>query len=154
MSRREGVRSEDTMRIIGLAHVGLRVMDFRRTIHFYQQLGFELIREHYEENVVVMRHGCGLELNFIGNANNANEGRNILMDMREKFPGYTHFALRVASVADAVKRVSSLGLTITEGPVPFGDGSTSLFIRDPDGNVIELSEGAPTSDESGSGIGT
>ncbi len=135
------------MKIVNLAHIGIRVMDFRRSIHFYQQLGFQLIREHYEENVVVMRHGCGLEINLIGNGNDANDGRNVLMDMREKFPGYTHYALRVASVRDAMDTVSGLGFTITEGPVTFGDGSTSIFIRDPDGNVIELSEAAAVSDE-------
>jgi lactoylglutathione lyase len=140
------------MNIESLAHIGIRVMDFRRSIHFYQQLGFQLIREHFEENVVVMHHGCGLEINLIGNGNDANEGRNVLMDMREKFPGYTHYALRVASVADAMHEVAGLGFTITEGPVTFGDGSTSVFIRDPDGNVIEFSEVPGTAGEFGSGL--
>lgn len=134
-----------------LAHIGIRVMEFRRSIHFYQQLGFRLVREHYEEHVAILHHDCGLEINLIGNGNDANEGRNVLMDMREKFPGYTHYALRVTSVRDAMDTLAGLGIAITEGPVTFGDGSTSVFIRDPDGNVVELSEAAALSEGASEG---
>lgn len=126
--------------IIGLAHIGIRVREFNCAIGFYRQLGFTVIREDYAEHVVVMRHMGGLELNLLDSATTDNGQRNILMDEKERYPGVTHIALRVSDIAGAAQSVRSLGIPITEGPVTFGDGSTSIFFRDPDRNVIELSQ--------------
>jgi len=48
------------MKIRRLDHVGIRVMDFGRSIRFYKQLGFELAREDLQEHVVVMKHPGGI----------------------------------------------------------------------------------------------
>jgi lactoylglutathione lyase len=61
------------------------------------------------------------------------------MDVPDKFPGYTHIALRVRSVAEAEKTLKEWGIPITEGPKRLGPG-VSLFVRDPDANVLELRE--------------
>ncbi len=126
--------------VSGLAHIGIRVKNFSRSIGFYRQLGFEVTREDYRENVVVVKHLSGLELNLLDSATTENEQRNILMDEKERYPGVTHIALRVSDIALAERTIKSFGLAITEGPVTFGDGSTSIFFRDPDRNVIELSQ--------------
>jgi catechol 2,3-dioxygenase-like lactoylglutathione lyase family enzyme len=80
-----------------------------------------------------------VELNLVFNANAGDPAANILMDVRSKFPGYTHIALRVASIPETIAALKENGIQITQGPVSFGEsGQISLFVRDPDRNVIEL----------------
>ena len=63
----------------------------------------------------------------------------VLMDVRDKFPGYTHIALRVASIPETVAALNENGIPIAQGLVSFGEsGQISVFVRDPDRNVIEL----------------
>ncbi len=82
-----------------------------------------------------MRHASGVVLNLLGPAN-ASEGTNILMDVNEKYPGYTHIALTVTSLDDARKFIGSKKIEIT-GSFSFQKMS-AIFFRDPDRNVIEL----------------
>ena len=120
-------------------HIGIRVADVDRALVFYSRFGF--IAEHRAENdaVVVIRNRHGVEINLIYNANSDNDGNNILMDVAKKYPGYTHVAFRVSSIADAIIMLRENHIAITQGPVSFGlDGHVSLFLRDPDRNVIEL----------------
>ncbi len=118
-------------------HIGIRVSDRERAIAFYRLLGFEPYFEDPNDPVVVARNDRGVEINLILNADDANQGRNILIDEANKFAGYTHVALEVASIEDTVAALAELGIAITEGPVRLGPG-VSLFVRDPDGTVIEL----------------
>jgi lactoylglutathione lyase len=124
--------------ITGMAHVGVRVADFGSSVRFYEDMGFRVVREDQQEHVVVLVHPAGVELNLLDSASNDNNGNNILMDEPVRYPGYTHIALRVADIRRTEAALRSSGITITEGPVTFGDGSTSVFFRDPDRNVIEL----------------
>ena len=62
------------------------------------------------------------------------------MDVEERYPGYTHYAIEVESVLDAKAFLESIDIRLSGGPVTFGDGKTSIFIRDPDLNVLELTE--------------
>jgi methylmalonyl-CoA/ethylmalonyl-CoA epimerase len=128
------------IRIEGLAHIGIRVSDFARSVACYRQFGFRVTREDLDERVVVLRHPGGIELNLLDSADDDNRGRNVLMDEGRRYPGITHIALRVGDVQRAKVELEAAGITITEGPVTFGDGSTSVFFRDPDRNVIELTE--------------
>ncbi len=127
-------------RIEGLAHIVIRVKDLSRSAAFYRQFGFEVTWEDLNEHVVVLHHPSGLELNLLDSADDDNQGRNVLMDVKPRYPGVTHIALRIDDVQRVKALLGAVGVTITEGPVTFGDGSTSIFFRDLDRNVIELAE--------------
>ena len=126
--------------INGLDHIGIRVSDFPRSIQFYKAFGFELLRSDIQEGVTVLVHHTGLALNLLNSARKSKTPHNILMDRHTKYAGYTHIALKVDAIAQIIAYIDELGLEITEGPVVFGDGKTSIFIRDPDKNVIEFTQ--------------
>lgn len=50
-----------------------------------------------------------------------------------------HFALRVTDVAATQKELETRGIKIALGPNPRPDGVVQIFVIDPDGYVIELS---------------
>ena len=102
-------------------------------------LGFDLLRRAEGDDVAIVRNGNGVELNLIFNANAGEPGPNVLMDVPEKYPGYTHMALRVGSIPATIAALRANDIAITQGPVSFGEsGQVSVFVRDPDRNVIEL----------------
>jgi lactoylglutathione lyase len=120
-------------------HIGLRVRDLQRAMKFYAMLGFELEHKAANDAVAVVRNAHGVELNLVYNANADAGGKNILMDVGEKYAGYTHVALRVSSIKATIEALREHGVRITQGPVSFGrDGHVSVFVRDPDLNVVEL----------------
>lgn len=126
--------------ITRINHVGLRVKNLDVTRSFYEKLGFIfLVGPVGPEPVAIMEHPCGVNINFILNANTTTT-ENILMDTPEKHTGYTHIALEVTNSISAAKTVESLGMAITE-KVEY-EGAQFFFIRDPDGNVIEFHQPA------------
>jgi lactoylglutathione lyase len=125
------------MQIESVHHIGIRVSDERRAVEFYGKLGFRVVYRDGHEPVLIMTTDSGVEINLIVNAAPDFDGKNRLMDVADKVPGFTHVALRVASIEQAAAWAKAHGITITEGPKPLGPG-ISLFFRDPDANVIEL----------------
>lgn len=124
--------------IKGINHVGVRVASLEKARAFYEKLGFEfIIGPIGPEPVAIMEHPSGVNINFILNAAPENTV-NLLMDIPERHPGYTHIALDVSDIKAVEKEIHSLGITITEGPVTLPNGAVMLFIRDQDRNVIEF----------------
>ena len=116
-------------------HIGIRVRDLDRALNFYRVLGFDLLRRAEGDDVAIVRNGNGVELNLIFNANAGEPGPNVLMDVPEKYPGYTHMALGVGSIPATIAALKANGQSQTH----FGEsGQVSVFVRDPDRNVIEL----------------
>ena len=124
--------------ISGINHVGIRVRDLAKARSFYEQLGFEFLAGPMgPEPVAIMEHPSGVNINFILNAD-FGITENILMDVTERHPGYTHMALDVTDIESIEASLKNMGIEITEGPITLPDGGVMLFIRDQDRNVIEF----------------
>ena len=81
------------LNIESVNHVGIRVEDRSRSVAFYDMLGFELVEDagFNDGHPIIMKHPSNVVLNLLGPAN-AGSGKNILMDVTEKYTGYTHIA--------------------------------------------------------------
>ena len=120
-------------------HIGIRVREKQRAIGFYEGLGFALIVDTGFEkgHPIMMRHTCGIVLNLLGPSTQPAD-ENILMDVSQKYAGYTHMALKVVSLAATEAYFAKQDIEIT-GRFSFKD-MKSIFVRDPDRNVIEFDE--------------
>jgi lactoylglutathione lyase len=128
-----------TIAVERVDHIGIRVRDLDRALNFYRLLGFELLHQADGDNVAIIRNENGVELNLIFNANAGEPNTNVLMDAPDNYPGYTHMALRVTSIPATIGALKANDISITQGPVSIGEsGHVSVFVRDPDRNVIEL----------------
>ena len=128
--------------IVGINHIGIRVESLDRARKFYEQLGFVFLAGPIgPEPVAIMEHPSGVNINLILNAD-AGITENILMDVKEKYPGYTHVALDVNDIKAVQKKIEHLGIKITEGPITLPNGGIMFFIRDQDKNVIEFHKNA------------
>ena len=126
--------------IRGLAHLGIRVHDLERSVRFYALFGFTKTAGPIgPEPVAILDHPSGVEINLVLNAPKANEP-NILMDVPDKHAGITHFALHGPDITAAKASLEAEGIALSGGPIQFFPGARGIFVRDPDGNVIELHE--------------
>lgn len=120
-------------------HIGIRVREKTRATAFYESLGFAFVADAgFEQgHPIMLRHPSGVVLNLLG-PTTQDKDQNMLMDVDEKYAGYTHMALKIASLADLETFLNDKNIEIT-GRFTFKDMS-AIFIRDPDLNVIEFDE--------------
>ena len=123
------------MRIRSLDHLVLTVADPEATVAFYERLGMH--REDFEDGRVALRFG-EQKINL------HQAGRPIQPHARRPTPGSADVCLLVDGTLDAVEReLEAAGVVFELGPVP-RTGATgpirSLYLRDPDDNLVELSE--------------
>ena len=127
------------MNISNIDHIGIRITEKKAALDFYKILGFQLEQEVDFDAVIIMKNSSGVEINLINNGKDLSDGKNILMDVPEKHPGFTHVAFSVESILHVMEVLEKNNIAISQGPVTFGrDGHVSIFIRDPDRNTIEL----------------
>ena len=119
---------------VRIGHVHLRVADLERAIHFYRDvLGFELTQRYGDEAAFLAAGGYH---HHIGLNTWESEGGSLPP------PGSTglyHLAIAYparAELADALRRVLRAGIRL-EGASDHGV-SIAIYLRDPDGNGVEL----------------
>ena len=129
-----------TIRVQGIDHVVLRVADLARAIRFYGEvLGCHEERRVEQLGLVQLRAGRSLidvvdvsgEIGQMGGAAPGAEARN--MD---------HVALRIDPFNEAMLRAHLEAHGVAAGEIERRYGAEgmgpSMYIRDPDGNVVEL----------------
>ncbi len=135
------VRTASPIPLLAYDHVGIRVSDPARAIHFYKLFGFHVVAEspHSQSRAVEIENAAGVRIHLICNGNEQEEARNVLQDNDWNFPGITHAAFLVPDLDAAAASLARAGVPITEGP-KHDTRRTYLFCRDPDGNVLELNQ--------------
>ena len=132
--------------ILGIDHLVLRVVDLDRMLRFYcDALGCTVERRQDNIGLIQLRAGESLidlvpvdgELGKAGGAAPGKEARNV-----------DHFCLRVEPFDEPAIRQRLEAFGIEAGPVASRYGAQgqgpSIYITDPEGNVVEL-KGPPTS---------
>ena len=116
--------------------------DVARSLAFYESLGFRVDTQHSTETALEIINDAGVRLTLILNGVPTPQRDNVLMDRSTKWPGYTHAAFVVDSLASILQWAAKGDVAISEGPVDWGRRIT-CFLRDPDLNVLEFNELKP-----------
>ena len=123
------------VRIASLDHFVLTVADPEATVAFYERLGMH--REEFDDGRLAVRFG-DQKINL------HQAGRPIQPHARRPTPGSADVCLLVEGTLDEVEReLERAGVVFELGPVPRTGAMgplRSLYLRDPDGNLVELSE--------------
>jgi lactoylglutathione lyase len=124
--------------ILSIDHIGIRITDRDIARAFYAQFGFVETAYFQADQANEMETPSGVRINLI--MNGAKRSNNILLDEPIKHPGITHLALVVDDLKQLQAWLQANKIAITEGPVQLSPRRITLFIRDPDGNVIEFNQ--------------
>jgi catechol 2,3-dioxygenase-like lactoylglutathione lyase family enzyme len=132
---------QDTaLRLLGLDHIVLRACDAERLVRFYcDVLGCTVEKRQDKIGLIQLRAGSALidivgidgELGRMGGAPPGKEGRNL-----------DHFALRIERLDPKPLRdhLARHGIDMGKVKARYGAGGEgpSVYIEDPEGNVVEL----------------
>jgi catechol 2,3-dioxygenase-like lactoylglutathione lyase family enzyme len=137
------------MEIVGIDHMSFTVSDLETTNAFFAKLGFEPLRR-YVSSGPAADEGTGtanadVDISWLGHPQ-AGPKLELLRYQNEPTGkaahnsqvGAAHLCLRVENVNAEYERLSGEGVTFIS--VPHGDefGVVWVYMRDPDGNVVEL----------------
>lgn len=120
------------MDIEQLDHVALHVHDLEHSVRFYREVLCLPPIDRPAFNFPGAWFGIGKrqELHLIGRNEPKTGGT-------YSVPQERHFAMTVANITAAADHLRQHGIEFT-GPNPRPDGAAQIFLRDPDGHVIEL----------------
>ncbi len=127
-------------KILAYDHIGIRISNRDVSRAFYEQLGFVETEYFQDEQANEMETPSGVRINLIMNGSKRLNNRNILIDEPIKYTGITHLAFVVSHLGALEKWLQANKIDITEGPKQFSPRRITLFIRDPDGNILEFNQ--------------
>lgn len=146
--------------IRGFNHVGISVADLDRSIRFYREaFGLEVIErcafsgELYQKilalsgargRVALLRNG-NLQLELFEFA--APQGVRRPEERSVAELGISHFCVDTSDIESEYVRLQGCGASFHCPPLDFDGRAKATYGRDPDGNVFELWERGPRSDE-------
>lgn len=125
--------------IDSLDHLVLTVRDIDATVRFYEDaLGMQAVRFTAKDGSARVALGFGQQ-----KINLHQQGREFEPKADKATPGSADLCfLTRTPVQEAILHLEARGIAVIEGPVP-RTGATgpilSIYIRDPDGNLIEIS---------------
>ncbi len=125
------------MRIRALDHLVLTVSDPEATVAFYERLGMR--RDEFGDGRLALRFGAQkINLHQAGSEFEPHAARPV--------PGSGDLCLLIDGALDDVRaELEAGGIAVEAGPVERTGAEgplRSLYVRDPDGNLVELSEPA------------
>jgi glyoxylase I family protein len=122
------------LRPVRFEHIGIVVSDMDRSLQFYTEgLGLELLRrrETGGQSSAALKAGDA-EINVFCNPDPVAPG-----DARPHGMDHLCLSMDSATIEGLIAALREAGIGIASGPVARSDG-TALFVRDPDGNRVEL----------------
>lgn len=129
------VKKEGNIVITGIGHVAFSVSDLDRALDFYcDKLGFRKAFQMDREGmpspwIVYIQIAPGNFIELFPGGQGENEPRPL---------GYKHVCLLVDDMAETLKELEARGLPISGEPKRGTDTNLQYWIKDPDGNPIEL----------------
>ena len=128
------------------AHIGISAKDPTKTEAFYaKHFGFKRARtiDLGDDGEIVFLKTLAGDLYLEMFASSAEAPAPPVMADGPAFPGFRHLAFKVDSVDDKLKEMGD-DAVITQGPMDFDafiPGWRTVWISDPDGRIIEISQG-------------
>ena len=118
----------DTLKATSMDHVNMRVKHLDESVVFYKKLfGFKVKKEQPEQNSKIIGND-NIKLCIYEDPEMSPEG------------GIAHFGFNIENFDEIMEKCKTLGIEVLyDGPVQF-ERSQSIYIKDPNGYEIELSE--------------
>lgn len=122
--------------ILGMSHLALKVENMEKSLHFYcDLLGFQHAFDIKDKNdqpwIEYVKVGTGQFIELF------HDGKNKQEELPDRI-GVDHLCLEVTDIDDLAIELQRKGIEIDGKPRKALDNNYQFWIKDPDGNRIEL----------------
>jgi catechol 2,3-dioxygenase-like lactoylglutathione lyase family enzyme len=125
--------AKNSLPLVGLWHLALKVKDIARSRAFYQNiLGMEVVWEPDAENLYLSLGKDNLALHQIP------AGTSLIQQGAHPLDHFGFIVANKEGVDIAATKIMSAGVEIIKPVRLHRDGSYSFYVKDPDGNLIQI----------------